>query len=120
MAQQTMHRYAGYFKYSDAAVKAMTENPQDRAAQVVKLYKSFGGKMENIYWFPTGGEYDGMVIGQLPDDVTVEALGPMVRSLGNTPGFKNIPLMTSEECALLCEGRGEPAHVLHRDGACLA
>ena len=53
--------------------------------------------MENIYWFPTGGEYDGMVIGQLPDDVTVEALGLMVRSLGNTPGFKNIPLMTSEE-----------------------
>ena len=97
MAQQTMHRYAGYFKYSDAAVKAMTENPQDRAAQVVKLYESFGGKMENIYWFPTGGEYDGMVIGQLPDDVTVEALGLMVRSLGNTPGFKNIPLMTSEE-----------------------
>ena len=26
MAQQPMHRYAGYFKYSDAAVKAMTEN----------------------------------------------------------------------------------------------
>jgi len=27
MAQQSMHRYISYFKYSDSAVKAMTENP---------------------------------------------------------------------------------------------
>ncbi len=35
----------GFAKYSDAAVKAMTENPQDRSTQAAKLYESFGGKM---------------------------------------------------------------------------
>ena len=33
LAQQSMHRYAVFFKYADSAVKAMTENPQDRSAQ---------------------------------------------------------------------------------------
>jgi hypothetical protein len=32
-AQQSMHRYLVLFKYGDNAVKAMTENPQDRSAQ---------------------------------------------------------------------------------------
>jgi uncharacterized protein with GYD domain len=98
MAQSsTMHRYILYFKYSDSAVKAMTENPQDRAAQAAKLYESFGGKMESIYWYPSGGEYDGFAIGQAPDDVTAEAQSLMLRSSGNFPNIKVIPLMTSEE-----------------------
>jgi uncharacterized lipoprotein len=32
MAQQSMRHYLDYFKYSDAAMKAMTENPTDREA----------------------------------------------------------------------------------------
>jgi uncharacterized protein with GYD domain len=85
IAQQSMHRYAVYFKYSDPAVKAMTENPQDRAAAAAKLYESFGGKMESAYWFPTGGEFDGMIIVQVPDDVTMEAVALMARATGNFP-----------------------------------
>ena len=38
MAQQSVHRYITNFRYSDTAIKAMTENPQDRAAQIAKLY----------------------------------------------------------------------------------
>jgi hypothetical protein len=32
--------------------------------------------MENAYWFPTGGEYNGTVIVQVPDAVTEEAIQP--------------------------------------------
>ena len=40
MAQSsTMHRYVFFFKYSDAAVNEMTENPQDRKATLAKLYE---------------------------------------------------------------------------------
>ena len=46
----TMHRYIGFFKYTDAAAKTMTENPQDRSAQIAKLYDSFGGKLESVYF----------------------------------------------------------------------
>ena len=54
MAQQSMHRSVVFFKYADAAVKAMTETPQDRAAQAAELAERFGGKMEAAYWFPAG------------------------------------------------------------------
>src|ERR1700745_2130471 len=82
-AQSSMHRYLEFFKYTDSAVKAMTENPQDRSAQAAKLAESFGGKMEAAYWFPAGSEYDGMVINAFPDDMTVEAQGLFARATGN-------------------------------------
>ena len=53
--------------------------------------------MESIYWFPTGGEYDVVVIGQFPDEVTAEAFGLTLRSTGNFANNKFLPLMTSEE-----------------------
>jgi uncharacterized protein with GYD domain len=64
MAQQssTTHRYLLLFKYSEQAIKAMRENPQDRSAQAAKLIETLGGKMEVNYFFPLGGEYDGMII----------------------------------------------------------
>ena len=96
-AQQSMHRYMSLFKYSDQAIKAMTENPQDRAAAAAKLAEGFGGKLEVIYWFATGGEYDGMVIWQYPDDVTADAANMMTRATGNFANTRVIPLLTSQE-----------------------
>jgi uncharacterized protein with GYD domain len=94
---QSVHRYVFFFRYSDSSVKAMTENPQDRVAQIVKLYESFGGKMENTYWFPTGGEWDGMVIGQVPDDVTAEAISLYARATGSLANGQTSSALTAEE-----------------------
>ena len=93
----TMRRYVEFFKYSDSAVKAMTENPQDRTAAAAKLFAGFGGKIEAGYWFPTGGQYDGMIIVQVPDDVTNEAITLTVRATGNFTKNASIPLLTSDE-----------------------
>jgi uncharacterized protein with GYD domain len=99
MAQQstTMHRYAILFKYTNQAVKALTENPQDRAAAARKLSESLGGKSENIYFFATNGEYDGIAIGEVPNEAAQEALILMLRSTGNFAKAESIPLMTGEE-----------------------
>jgi uncharacterized protein with GYD domain len=94
MAEQ---RYLAFFKYSDTAIKAMTENPQDRSAQIAKLAESFGGYLEAAYWFPAGSEYDGMVIQTFPDEVTAKGLDLFVRATGNIASTRNIPLMTSED-----------------------
>ena len=53
--------------------------------------------MESAYWFPTGSEYDGLIIGQFPDDVTAEAVSLMVRSTGNLSSVHGSPLITAEE-----------------------
>ena len=94
---QSMHRYLEFFKYTDSAVKAMTENPQDRSVQAAKLAESFGGKMEAAYWFPAGSEYDGMVIYALPDDLTQQAQGLFARATGNFVKTYSIPLMSADE-----------------------
>jgi uncharacterized protein with GYD domain len=96
-AQQSVHRYAVFFKYADNAVKAMTENPQDRSAQGAKATESFGGKQDAFYIFPAGGEFDGMAIAEFPDEVTAEGLNLFVRSTGNFARFQVVPLMTAEE-----------------------
>ena len=97
MAQQATHRYLEFFKYADHAVKAMTENPQDRSVQAAKLAESFGGKMEAIYFFPSGSEFDGMVIFAYPDEVTAEGQSLFVRSTGNFSKTQSIPLMTAAD-----------------------
>jgi uncharacterized protein with GYD domain len=68
IAQQstTMHRDLLLFKYSEQAMKAMRENPQDRSVQAAKLIESVGGKMKVTYFFPLGGEYDGMISPMMP------------------------------------------------------
>ena len=90
VAQQSMHRSVAFFKYSDTAVKAMTETPQDRAAQAAELAESFGGKLEAAYWFPAGNEYDGMVIWTFPDHVSEEAQSLFVRATGNFTRIKSL------------------------------
>ncbi len=98
MAQSgTMHRYVVLFKYGDNAVKAMTENPQDRSVQGAKATEGFGGKQLAFYIFPEGGEFDGMAIAEFPDDVSAEGLALLVRATGNFTKFQTSPLMTAEE-----------------------
>jgi uncharacterized protein with GYD domain len=98
-AQQssTPHRYLGLFKYSDQAMKAMRENPQDRSAQAAKLFESLGGKMEVTYFFPLGGEYDGMFIVQMPNDAALTALNLITFPTGNFSKNQILPLMTADE-----------------------
>ncbi len=99
MAQQstTMQRYAILFKYTNQAVKALTENPQDRGAAARKLAESFGARPGTTYFFTTNGEYDGISIGELPNATAQEAMILMLRSTGNFAKVESIPLMTAEE-----------------------
>jgi uncharacterized protein with GYD domain len=97
MAQGSMNRYVLFFKYGDNAVKAMTENPQDRAAQGAKITESFGGKQDSIYFFPSGGEFDGMAIDEFPDGITAEGVALFLRATGNFPKIQVMPLMNAEE-----------------------
>jgi uncharacterized protein with GYD domain len=104
-AQQstTMHRYVTLFKYTDQAIKAMTDNPQDRAAAYSKLAEAFGGKVEAVYYFPTGGEFDGIAITQAPSDSAIEAINVVVRSAGSLARLQMVPVITSGEFKTLME-----------------
>jgi uncharacterized protein with GYD domain len=96
-AQQSMHRFLLLFSYTDTAVKAMTENPQNRSAQAAKLFETFGGKVLEAYFIPYGSHYDGMIIAELPDDVSVDAVNLFARASGNFGQGATVPLLTADE-----------------------
>jgi uncharacterized protein with GYD domain len=104
-AQQptTMHRYAGFFKYSDQAIKGMLDKPEDRAAALSKAAEASGAKMEALYFFPMGGEFDGMLIQQAPSDLTVEAGAFGARSTGALARLVVVPIISSAEFKTLME-----------------
>jgi uncharacterized protein with GYD domain len=103
-AQQSAgpHFYIGYFKYSDAAIKAMTENPADRSVPARKLAEGFGGKLDGIFWF-TSGRYDGFVIMELPDNAAAEAVEMTLRASGNFPDSDFIRIMNADEFKMVLE-----------------
>jgi uncharacterized protein with GYD domain len=92
-----MRHYLTYFKYSDAAEKAMMENPtDDREAAARKLVEGFGGKLDVIYW-TLSGEYDGFFVSEFPDDVTAMASVALVRSSLNSQREETMPILNDEE-----------------------
>jgi uncharacterized protein with GYD domain len=97
-AQQTStpHLYMLQFKNAPQASKAMIESPQDRSVPVRKLVEGFGGRLLGYYFYPPG-EYDGMVIAELPDEVAADALALTVSSTGNTLKLNLVPLITAEQ-----------------------
>jgi uncharacterized protein with GYD domain len=104
-AQQstTMHRYATFFKYSDQSIKAMIDNPQDRAAALSKAAEASGGKLEALYFFPMGGEFDGLIISQAPSDSAMEAATLVTRSTGAAARLLVVPVIASGEFKTLME-----------------
>ena len=105
LAQQPspLHYYLTLFKYSDSAIKAMIENPQDRSAAARKLAEGFGGKQDSVFFYATGRDYDGLVISELPDEVSAEALAMTVRATGNFQKLEIIPLVTAEQFKMAME-----------------
>jgi uncharacterized protein with GYD domain len=73
----------------------LVKNPQDRKAAIAPMVEKLGGRLES-YWY-SFGDYDSVVIVQVPDNVTAAALSLAASSAGALKGIKTTPLMTSEE-----------------------
>jgi len=102
--QSNPHRYVSFFKYSSAAMKAMTETPQDRSVGARQLAEGVGGKVDSIYFLPLGGEYDGFVIWDLPDELTAMAsINMTTKATGNFERLEAMPIMNGEQFKAVME-----------------
>ncbi len=90
-----MARYMVQFSFSAEAVSGMVKNPQDRAAAVRQMIESWGGKLEAYYF--TFGEYDGMAVAEVPDNVTMAAASMVITSSGAFSAFRTTVLITTDE-----------------------
>ena len=89
----------GYYLYQGAytpeALKTLIKKPANRLDVVRKAVEELGGTVEG-FWFAFG-EYDFVLVIQMPDNVSVAALSLAVAGGGAVQNAKTTPLMTTDE-----------------------
>lgn len=90
-----MPHYLIQVSYNESALQALVKNPQDRTEAVRPAVESLGGKIKESYF--AFGDYDVVVITEMPDNVAASALSIAFAAGGACKTVKTTPLMTSAE-----------------------
>ena len=81
--------------YTPEGSANLLKNPQNRFEAVRPAVEQLGGRIEGA-WLAFG-DYDFVVIAQLPDNVSAAAFSMAVWAGGGVKAFKTTPLLTAEE-----------------------
>ncbi len=76
-----MPTYMTQFAYTNAAALAFIKNPEDRSGVFREQVEELGGKV--IAFYHCIGEYDGVTIYEVPDEVAVSGLIFAIRAPGH-------------------------------------
>jgi uncharacterized protein with GYD domain len=90
-----MPHYLQQIAYSIEGWKALVKQPQNRIEAVRPAIEKLGGKIESA-WF-TFGDYDIVLIVEMPSNVDAGAIGIAFASGGACKAVKTTPLLTAEE-----------------------
>lgn len=90
-----MAHYMVQASYTSDALAALVKNPQDREQGFRGLVERFGGKVVAFFW--AQGEYDLVVIVDVLDAETANALALAAISPGHAKVYRTTPLFTNEE-----------------------
>ncbi len=82
-------------RYSQAAIKGMVANPEDRAQSVASLIEGAGGRL--LGYYVTFGEYDFLVIYEAPDPAAALSVLAIVGAGGGASGMKTMIAFTGAE-----------------------
>ena len=83
------------FSYSSEIVGNLIKNPEDRSIAVKNMIEKLGGKMLAFYY--CFGEYDGVVIADMPDNISGLATNMISYASGASTKLKTTILITVEE-----------------------
>ncbi len=83
------------FTYSTEAWNALSKKPVDRTEAIQGLAQKLGGKVLNFY--SCFGEYDGVVIYEVPDDKAAAALAVAAGLPGHLKMVKTTKLFAPQE-----------------------
>ncbi len=81
--------------YTQASAKAMIANPQPREDVIRKTLESLGGKLHSFFF--SFGEYDVVLIIEVPDNKAAASLAMAVGASGSVSKYVTTVLMTSAE-----------------------
>jgi len=81
--------------YTAEAWATMAKNPQDRSIAVRELAQKLGGRLISVYF--CFGEYDVVVLTEMPDDNSALATSLAAVTPGHLKSIKTTRLFTVEE-----------------------
>jgi uncharacterized protein with GYD domain len=90
-----MPYYLQQVAYSIEGWNALLKKPQDRIEAVRPTIEKLGGKIENAFF--TFGDYDVVLIVQMPTNVDVTAIAMAFAAGGACKSVKATPLLTIDE-----------------------
>jgi uncharacterized protein with GYD domain len=90
-----MAKYLSEMSLTPQAFQAVVQNPQNRADAVRPMIQAIGGQLDEYYFVV--GENKVLVLLDMPDDVSVEAITMAVMAGGAINSAKAYRLMTAAE-----------------------
>jgi uncharacterized protein with GYD domain len=90
-----MPYYLQQVAYSIEGWNALVKKPQDRIEAVRPTIEKLGGKIENAFF--TFGDYDVVLIVQMPTNVDMTAIAMAFAAGGACKSVKTTPLLTINE-----------------------
>ena len=103
-----MSLYMVQFSYTPEAWAALAKNPEDRSAPVKALFDKVGGRLLGMYY--SFGEYDGVIIGECPDNVGQAAAVLASVVPGHTRAVKTTVLLSVPEAMQAMKKAGSIAY----------
>lgn len=83
------------FSYKEETVANLIKNPEDRSVVVGKMIEQLGGKLISFYY--AFGDWDGLIIAQMPDNISLAASSLVAFTGGGTVRLKTTVLLTVQE-----------------------
>jgi uncharacterized protein with GYD domain len=90
-----MPLYMVQASYTPQAIAAMTKSPQDRSQAIRPLVEGAGGRLRDLFFCQ--GDYDIVVVAELPDAEAANAVALASVGAGHLKTYKTTPLFTAEE-----------------------
>jgi uncharacterized protein with GYD domain len=87
--------YMAQFTYTSEVWAAMIKKPQDRTIPSRDFVHKLGGKLLGLYY--SLGEYDGMALFEIPDDISASAVNLAVKASGDMQVNEITRLFTMDE-----------------------
>jgi uncharacterized protein with GYD domain len=88
-------KFVIFFTLQPKAIAGAMEHPSDRAAIVGGMLESVGGRLDAYYWMT--GQFDGMVIGEVPEPKAAAAAALAVSSTGAFAHVETHGLIPADE-----------------------
>ncbi len=101
-------------KVAQDFMKALVERPEDRLVTTTRLLQGIGGRLH--YYFFCFGEYDIVLIYELPDNVSSASLSMVLTSSGTVTEVETTPLLTMEEAISAMSRAGDAMGIYQPPG----